>query len=87
MKFVLVYLVFVNLLSYFLMYYDKSCAKFGHWRIPERTLWGVAFAGGSMGGMLGMYRFRHKTKHLQFRYGFPIVAVMEGIFLLWLLFS
>ena len=69
------------------MYYDKECAKSNQWRIPEKLLFEIALIGGGIGGTLGMFRFRHKTKHTHFRYGFPIIAVVEGFLLLWFLLS
>ena len=74
---VLLYLIVINLLSYFLMWDDKSRAKAGARRIPERILFEVALVGGSIGGTVGMFRFRHKTKHWYFRYGFPALIALH----------
>ena len=79
MKFLLAYVIAVNLIAYYLMFYDKECAKSGQWRVPEKLLFRIAAMGGSIGGTLGMFRFHHKTKHRYFRYGFPIIAVVEGL--------
>lgn len=76
-KFLLVYLAITNMISYFLMYYDKACAKSKQWRVPEKILFQVVLAGGGIGGTLGMFRFRHKTNHIHFRYGFPAIAIMQ----------
>ena len=65
-KILLVYLLIVNALGFILMLVDKIKAKKNLWRIPEATLFLVAAIGGSIGSILGMYTFRHKTKHVSF---------------------
>lgn len=65
---------------------DKSKAKKGAWRIPEATLFLFAFLGGGIGTTLGMNFFRHKTKHWYFKFGMPIIAILEyGLLLYFLL--
>ena len=62
---------------------DKSKAKRHAWRIPEKILFGVSFLGGSIGTWLGMYLFRHKTKHWYFVIGMPAIFILQiivGIF-------
>ena len=61
MKILFVYLVIINLLSLFLMAEDKRRARRHLWRIPERTLFAAALVGGSVGALLSMYLFHHKT--------------------------
>ena len=84
-----VYLLAVNLLLFALMGIDKWKAKRGAWRIPEKTLFLTAALGGSVGGILGMKVFRHKTRHNSFKYGFPAIllaqlAVIGGVvYLFW----
>jgi len=56
---------------------DKSRAKNHEWRIAERTLFTLAIAGGAAGGVLGMYLFRHKTRHNRFAFGFPLLAAIQ----------
>lgn len=70
------YFVFMSFLGFILMAVDKHRAKNGAWRIPERTLIGVALIGGGIGSMLGMYILRHKTKHLKFRVVLPLSAIL-----------
>ena len=80
---ILLYLVIINATGFLLMLADKLKAKRGAWRIPEKTLLGVAAAGGSIGSLAGMYCFRHKTKHFQFTLGIPLIlAVQAGLILL-----
>ena len=73
MKILFVYLVIINLLSLFLMAEDKRRARRHRWRIPERTLFAAALVGGSVGALLSMYLFRHKTRHWYFVVGMPLI--------------
>jgi uncharacterized membrane protein YsdA (DUF1294 family) len=70
-------LVLMNLLSFALMGIDKLKAKRGSWRVPEKTLFLVTALFGALGGTLGMRLFRHKTKHWYFKYGFPLLLVVQ----------
>jgi uncharacterized membrane protein YsdA (DUF1294 family) len=71
----------MNLAGFFIMGMDKKRAKNNHYRISEKTLLNVAFLGGAIGATAGMKHFRHKTKHAQFKYGLPLLAIIEiGIF-------
>lgn len=71
------YLVLVNALAFVLMLTDKLKAKKRVWRIPESTLIGVAVAGGSIGAIAGMYLVRHKTRHLKFAVGLPVILILQ----------
>lgn len=64
------YLLSMNVLALVFMYADKRLAKKKKWRVPERTLFFLVGLGGSLGGLLGMYLFRHKTRHWYFVVGF-----------------
>lgn len=70
-------LVVLNLISFFLMAYDKRCAKAGKWRVPEKTLFIATACFGGLGGVLGMQLLRHKTKHWYFRLFFPMMLVVQ----------
>lgn len=61
------------------MYRDKEKAKRGLYRIPEATLWKAALIGGALGSSIGMFLFRHKTKKLNFKIGFPFLAFVDSI--------
>ena len=76
---ILIYLAAVNLFGLIIMGVDKSRAKRRKWRIPEATLFLVAIIGGSIGSILGMYLFRHKTKHWYFVVGMPVILVLQLI--------
>ncbi len=60
-----------------MMGYDKHEAKKGNWRVSEKTLFTLVVLGGSIGGILGMFTFRHKTKKWYFRFGFPIILILQ----------
>lgn len=75
----LVYLFLINAAGFVLMLADKRKARKKLWRIPEATLLLVAILGGSIGSLLGMYIFRHKTKHLKFTVGIPVILVLQII--------
>lgn len=79
MKLLLYYLLIINALSFLLMLVDKWKAKKNRWRIPEATLITVAALGGSVGSLLGMYLFRHKTLHLKFTLGIPLILAAQCI--------
>ena len=72
-----IYLAAVNITAFILYGADKKKAQRGQWRIPEKTLLGVAVIGGSAGAILGMFLFRHKTKHWYFRYGLPAILIVQ----------
>ncbi len=79
------YYAAANVLAFLLYGIDKVKAKAGAWRIPERTLLGVAFLGGAFGAFLGMQIFRHKTKHAQFVILVPLCCVLHLVLLVFLL--
>ena len=77
MKYLLAYLVIINAAGFLIMLIDKRKAQKNLWRIPERTIMSVAVCGGSVGVLLGMYAFRHKTKHLKFTIGVPLILSVQ----------
>ena len=74
---VISYVAIVSLILCVYMYIDKERAKKKEWRISEKTLLTLGFFGGAIGGVLGMYLFRHKTKHNKFAFGFPLLAAIH----------
>ena len=84
MKYFLLYLLLINAAAFLLMLVDKLKAKKNRWRIPERTLFGSALLGGSIGAILGMYTFRHKTKHLSFTLGMPAILIAQIALAVWI---
>ena len=71
------YLFLINAAGLLLMLEDKRRARKNLWRIPERPLLGIAVLGGSIGCLLGMYTIRHKTLHLKFSAGIPLILVIQ----------
>ncbi len=74
-------LAVLNLVSFCLMAYDKHCARAGKWRVPEKTLFLATACFGGLGGVLGMFLCRHKTKHWYFRLFFPLLLAVQVILL------
>lgn len=75
----ILYLVLINVIAFALMGFDKQRAKRHLFRISEKTLFLSAILGGSVGAILGMYTFRHKTKHATFVYGMPAILSVQLI--------
>lgn len=80
-----IYIAVINLTGFIIMGVDKRKAIAHKYRIPENTLFLIAIIGGSLGGLLGMQFFRHKTKHLKFKIGFPAIFLVHIGVLLYLL--
>ena len=79
-----IWLILINLALFITMGIDKYKAVHGAWRIPEKTLLIMAIIGGSLGGIFGMYAFRHKTRHAKFSVGYPVILILQiaaGIFI------
>ena len=72
-----VYLLVVTVAAFAVYGWDKLCAKRGMWRVPERILLLLALLGGSVGALTAMAIFRHKTRHLKFRYGVPLILILQ----------
>ena len=73
----LYYILAVNVLTFIVYGVDKWKARRGRWRVSEAMLLGLAALGGSVGAWLAMQLFRHKTQHKKFRYGVPILFVLQ----------
>lgn len=84
---VTIYFISMNLLGFLMMGVDKRKAKKHAFRIPEATLFIVALIGGSLGSLIGMYVFRHKTRHWYFVYGMPAILILQVLFILILLYA
>ena len=77
MKEILIYLGVINLIGFLGMGLDKFKAKKNYWRTKEKTLFIIATIGGSIGSIIGMYTFRHKTKHNSFVFGMPLILATQ----------
>ena len=71
------YLLAINFVSFFLYGIDKYKAKQARWRISEATLLMTAQIGGSIGSWVGMRLWHHKTMHKKFKYGIPIIIILQ----------
>ena len=79
---VIVYLVAINVATFFTYGIDKWKAKRSKWRIRERALLSLAVLGGSIGAWLGMKVWHHKTQHKKFKYGIPLILVAQIVIVL-----
>lgn len=86
MKYFLYYLIAINLITFFAFGIDKRKAEKGAWRTKESTLLGLAAIGGSVGALLGMNAFRHKTKHKKFTTGVPAILILQAALMVWWFF-
>lgn len=81
----LFYLLLINAVGFLIMLADKKKAQKGLWRIPESTLLTIALLGGSLGSLIGMKWFRHKTRKAKFSVGIPLILLLQlllaGLFL------
>ena len=84
-RFYLLWLCCMSLVTFLVMGSDKRRAKRGARRVPEARLFLLALLGGGVGGFLGMNAFRHKTRHLHFVIGFPLIAAVQILGALYLL--
>lgn len=76
-KIILLYLLIINLVTFVMYGIDKYKAKKSKWRIPEATLLWLAALGGSVGAWIGMKTWHHKTLHKKFKYGVPIILILQ----------
>ena len=81
----LIYFVAINLIAFTTMGRDKKKARHGDWRTPESVLFLQAIIGGSIGSILGMQIFHHKTRKLKFRIGIPVILAVQVILVLMLI--
>ena len=84
MKYLCLYLLIINALGFLLMHADKQKARKSAWRIPEATLFATALLGGSLGCFMGMRLFHHKTKHLKFSLGLPLLLAVHVVLLIFI---
>ena len=76
-KIIVIYLIVINVVTFFIYGIDKWKAMRSKWRISEAMLLGLAVIGGSIGAWLGMKVWHHKTMHKKFKYGIPAIIVTQ----------
>ncbi|HHU18842.1 MAG TPA: DUF1294 domain-containing protein [Bacilli bacterium] len=75
----IIYAILINIIGLLMMKIDKNRARQRKWRISEATIWSTSVIGGSLGTLIGMFLFRHKTKHLSFRVGLPLLVLAQTL--------
>ena len=80
----LYYLLLINIIAFIIIYIDKQKAIKHKWRIRESTLFLISIIGGSLGTLIGMYTFRHKTKHIKFTLGIPFILIVQILLIYYL---
>jgi len=83
--FIIWYFIVVNVLGLLMMRSDKRKAQLRQHRISEKNLWIMAWVGGAPGMTIAMHMVRHKTKHFSFKYGLPVLAVIDVAIYIYLL--
>ena len=83
----LIYLAAINVVTFFLYGVDKWKAKRSKWRVKEATLIWMSVFGGSIGALLGMKAWHHKTQHKKFKYGIPLILLVQLIAIAWLFYE
>ena len=81
---IIIYLIAINVVTFFLYGIDKWKARRSKWRIPEATILGLAVIGGSLGAWLGMRMWHHKTMHKKFQFGIPLILIIQLAIVIWL---
>ncbi len=81
---IILYLIIINIMGLLIMLIDKKKAINSKWRIPEKTIFIVTMLGGGIGTIIGMYKFRHKTKKLKFTIGLPVITLSEIVLIIWI---
>ncbi|MGB4439450.1 MAG: DUF1294 domain-containing protein [Sedimentibacter sp.] len=86
LKYILIYLVLINLISFIMFYVDKQKARRDKWRIQEKTLHLTSFLGGTIGSIVAMILFHHKTKKTAF-VAITGIALIVNIFVIYELYT
>ena len=86
-KYLIFYLILINIVTFISMYIDKQKAIKNKWRTRESTLIILSVMGGSIGMLMGMNTFRHKTKHKKFTIGVPAILITEIILFIYCYFN
>ena len=85
-KYLIIFILVMTVITFVVFGVDKWKAKNEKWRTPESTLFLLAIFGGSIGALLGMQIWRHKTQHWAFRLGIPLILLLQVAALLWYFF-
>lgn len=77
-----IYILLINAISFGIYGYDKHCAVINKWRVSEFTLLALALGGGSLGALIAMYGFHHKTQHKKFQICVPLFLTIHILLLI-----
>ena len=83
---ILIYLVFINIITCIVFGVDKRKAKKGKWRVPEAALILLSVIGGSIGALIGMHLFHHKTRKAKFKVGVPVILILQIILVIFIVY-
>lgn len=81
------YLILINIISFIIFAVDKRNATRGKWRVREITLIELTIVGGSIGGLIAMYKLRHKTQKMKFKIGVPVILVLQCILAIYMILN
>ena len=76
---IIIYLAIINFITFIIFWYDKWMAQGKSWRMPESLLWILALLGGSIGALISMSLFRHKTKKISFQFFLVLIILVQAI--------
>ena len=85
-QYLIIYIVAMTVITFIVFGIDKWKARNERWRTPESTLFLLSIFGGSIGALLGMQVWHHKTQHWSFRLGIPIIFILQTAFIVWYLY-
>jgi len=86
-KYFVIFILAMTVITFIVFGVDKWKAQNDKWRTPESTLFLLSIFGGSIGALLGMQIWRHKTQHWSFRIGIPLILVLQVALLLWVIYG
>ena len=87
MKYLYIWLIVINIITFAVFGIDKKKAIDGKFRISESALFLLSLLGGSLGGFIAMYTFHHKTRKWYFKLGIPLILVAWSAMIAWLVFK
>ena len=87
MKYLYLWLIVINIITFAVFGIDKKKAIDGKFRIKELTLFVLSLLGGSLGGFIAMHTFHHKTRKLYFKFGIPLILVAWSALIAWLVYK
>lgn len=87
MQTIIIYIIAINVVAFIVFGIDKLRARQKKWRIPEATLLLLAVVGGSIGAWAGMLVWRHKTMHRKFKYGVPVILILQLAIVTWIIYK